>query len=220
MPMKLINANLSPYTTRNRIQIRAKKLESEIALIPRMELDAYKLIAPTGRIPCLEVSPGVHLIESETIAEFIEDAFPNAPPLRGSDALNKAKVRLFTRLLDIYYLAGINVLFGQFGAKPRDEAKVADGLAKLDEGLSHIEHYLKDGAVYAVEDRLTLADCALAPAFFYANVIPGAFGKDRFLGHAKAKAYYERLIEADPFVRQAIDEMGVALTEFLAPKAA
>ena len=110
MPLTLINANLSPYTTRNRIQIRAKGLENEIALAPRMELDAYKLIAPTGRIPCLDTGHGFHIIESETIAEYIEDVFPDLS-LRGKDALSRAKVRLFSRLLDIYYLAGINILF-------------------------------------------------------------------------------------------------------------
>ena len=219
MPMQLINANLSPYTTRNRIQIRAKGLDKEISLIPRMEPDAYKLIAPTGRIPCLEVADGVHLIESETIAEFIEDTFP-APSLRGSGALGKARVRLFARLLDLYFLAGLNILFGQFAANPRDPAKIEEGLAKIDEGLAHIEHYLPEGARYAAENRLTLADCALAPAFFFANVVPGAFGKAAFLGHAKAKAYFDAISAADPHVKRAVAEMGVALQEFLTPKAA
>ena len=219
MPMTLINANLSPYTTRNRIQIRAKGLENEIALAPRMELDAYKLIAPTGRIPCLDTGKGFHIVESETIAEYIEDVFP-AQSLRGRDALSGAKVRLFSRLLDTYYLAGLNILFGQFSAKPRNETRVEDGLAKLEEGLRYIEHYLPEGATYAVEDRLTLADCAIAPALFYANVVPPAFGKEPFLGHAKAKAYFKRISAADPFVKRAIEEMGVALQEFLAPKAA
>src|SRR5262249_50191593 len=161
---------------------------------------------------------GFHIIESETIAEYIEDVFPQNS-LRGKDSLSRARVRLFSRLLDIYYLAGLNILFGQFAAKPRDPAKVEDGLAKLDEGLRHIEHYLNDDAVYAVEDRLTLADCAHVPAFFYASIIPGAFGKDAFLGHGKAKAYYERIIAADPLCKRAIEEMGVSLQEFLAPKA-
>lgn len=219
MPMTLIDVHLSPYTTRNRIQIRAKGLEDKIALAPRMEIEAYRKIAPTGRIPCLDTGAGLHLIESETIAEFIEDTFPQ-PSLRGGDPLAKAKVRLFTRLLDIYYLAGLNILFGQFSANPRDAAKVEDGLAKLDDGLRYIEHYLQGDEIYAVEERLTLADCALVPALFYANIIPPAFGKTPFLGHEKAKRYYDRVVAHDRLLKQATDEMGVSLQQFLAARAA
>ncbi|MES1202312.1 MAG: glutathione S-transferase family protein [Pseudomonadota bacterium] len=219
MPMKLMNADLSPYTTRNRIQIRAKGLENEIAIVPRMELDAYKLIAPTGRIPCLDTGTGFFLVESETIAEYIEDMFPE-PSLRGRDPLARAKVRLFARLLDMYFLPGLNTLFGQFGANPRDPAKVDDGLAKLDEGLRHVEHYLHDDETYAVEERLTLADCALVPALFYANITPGVFSKEPFLGHAKALRYYERVTAKDAHLKRAVDEMGVSLQQFLAARAA
>jgi glutathione S-transferase len=219
MTMSLIDVHFSPYTTRNRIQIRAKGLEDSIAFAPRMDADAYRLIAPTGRVPCLDTGQGFHLVESETIAEFIEDAFP-APSLRGTGALGMAKVRLFSRLLDIYFLAGLNILFGQFQASPRDPAKVEDGLAKLNEGLSLMAHYLPEGATYAAEDRLTLADCALVPALFYAKAIPAAFGKTPFMGHDKAKDYYERIVAADPHCKRAVDEMGVGLQAFLRAKAA
>jgi glutathione S-transferase len=219
MGMKLYDNHLSPFTTRNRIQIRAKGLEDKIAYAAPLEGDAYKVIAPTGRVPCLDTGQGFHLIESETIAEFIEDSFPE-PSLRGRDPLAKAKVRLFSRLLDLYYLAGVQILFGQFSANPRDPARVEDGLDKVDEGLRHIEHYLQDDEVYAVEERLTLADCALVPALFYASVIPGVFGKAPYLGHEKAKRYYDRVIAADPHCKRAIEEMGVALQAFVAARAA
>ncbi len=217
--MTLINNDLSPYTTRNRIQIRAKGLEHEIAFAERLPIEEYKLIAPTGRIPCLDTGAGFHLIESETIAEYIEDVFP-AASLRGKDALSAAKVRLMSRLLDIYFLAGLNILFGQFSADPRDPVQVADGLAKLDEGLALIEHYLPPNATYAAENRLTLADCALAPALFYAATIPTVFGKAPYLGHAKAQAYYERLSANDRHVKRAVAEMSAALQAFLKQRAA
>ncbi len=219
MSMSLVDVHLSPYTTRNRIQIRAKGLEKEIAFRDRLPIEEYKLIAPTGRVPCLDTGHGFHLVESETIAEFIEDVYP-VPSLRGKDSLDRAKVRLFSRLLDIYYLAGLNILFGQFAANPRDPAKVEEGIAKIDEGLRLIAHYLPDGATYAVEDRLTLADCALAPALFYAKVMPSAFGQTQFLGHDKVKAYYERVTAADPHIKRAVEEMSVALNEFLKQRAA
>lgn len=217
MPMKLYNADLSPFTGRIRLQIRAKGLENEIEIVPRPEPDLYKAITPTGRIPCLDAG-GFHLPESETIAEFIEDSFPT-PSLRGQTPLTKAKVRLFARLTDIYLMAGMNMLFGQFSANPRDASRVEEGLKLLDDGLGYIEHYA-EGGVYAVEDRLTLADCAMVPAMFFCTTVPPAFGKTPFLDHAKAQRYYERILAEDPRCKRVADEMAAALQEFLRPKAA
>lgn len=219
MNMTLYNNDLSPYTSRNRIQIRAKGIDDQIGLAETPAPELYKQIAPTGRIPCLDTGQGFHLVESETIAEFIEDAFP-ANSLRGSSALGRAKVRLFARLLDIYYLAGLNIMFGQISANPRDAAKVEDGLAKMDEGLALVEHYLADGELYACEGRLTLADCALVPALFYATIVPMSAGKRPFLGHDKAKAYFDRIVAEDPHCKRVNEEMDAALKQWMAARAA
>jgi glutathione S-transferase len=204
--MKLYNADLSPFTSRVRIQIRAKGLESQIAISQRPEGDAYKAINPTGRVPSLDTGLGFVLPESETIAEYIEDNFPE-PSLRGLTALSKAKVRLMSRIVDLYLMGGLQILFGQIQA--RDAAKIEEGLAKLSEGLGYVERYL-EGPRYAIDNRLTLADCALAPALFFTNVIPSLFSKPPFLGFDKAKAYFEKLSE-DTYVAPVLGEMGAAL---------
>jgi glutathione S-transferase len=216
--MKLYNADLSPFTGRVRLQIRAKGLENEIQIVPRPESDAYKIISPTGKIPCLDTGLGFHLPESETICEFIEDSFPE-PSLRGAGALGKAKVRLFARFVDLYLLAGMNLLFGQFTANPRDTAKVEEGMKQIDEGLRLIEMYLPDGP-YAAENRLTLADCALAPALFFCTNTPSVFGQSPFLGHDKAKAYYERLNAENAHCARMIEEMTAAVQAFIAQQRA
>jgi glutathione S-transferase len=218
MPMKLYNNDLSPFTTRVRIQIRAKSLENEIQIVPRPDIDLYKLINPTGKVPCLDTGAGFNLPESETICEFIEDSFPE-PSLRGHTALGKAKVRLFSRIADIYVMGGMSILFGQVSAKPRDPARVEEGMLKLDEGLRLIEQYLS-GHLYATEEKLTLADCALVPTLFFCNVVPPGFGGTPFEGRAKAKAYYERIIADDMQCAKAVQEMGVALQAFMASRAA
>jgi glutathione S-transferase len=218
MPMKLYNNDLSPFTTRVRIQIRAKGLEDEIQIVPRPEVDIYKTINPTGKVPCLDTGAGFNLPESETICEFIEDSFPE-PSLRGHTALGKARVRLFSRFADLYVMHGMGILFTQFNAKPRDPARVEEGFQKLDEGARHIETYLS-GHRYATEERLTLADCALVPVLFFCNVVPPGFGGTPFEGRAKAKAYYERITAEDAECARAVAEMGVALQAFIAAQRA
>jgi glutathione S-transferase len=209
MPMTLYNANLSPYASRTRLQIRAKGIESQFALTERPDVDLYRTLTPTARMPALDIG-GFVLPESETIAEYIEDAFPE-PSLRGKDAVARAKVRLFARFVDIYIAPAFNLLFPQVAAKPRDEAKVEEGLTKLREGLGYIEHYLPDGERYAVENRLTLADCALVPAFFFCNVIPTVFGQAPFAGQEKAKRYYDRIVAEDAECARLAGEIGAAL---------
>lgn len=214
MPMTLYNADLSPFTSRVRMQIRAKGLENEILIVDRPPVEEYRSISPTGKIPCLDTGAGFNLPESETIAEFIEDSFPE-PSLRGHTALGKAKVRLFSRLTDLYLMAGFSMLFGQMNPKGRDEARIAEGLAKIDDALRLIEFYL-EGPLYATQDRLTLADCALVPGMFFNTTIQPAFGQAPFQGHEKARAYYETITRDDAQAARVIEEMADALKKFMA----
>jgi glutathione S-transferase len=213
MSMKLYNHNLSPFAGRTRLQVRAKGLGEKIELVARPDAEIYRTICITGRMPALEID-GFVLPESETIAEFIEDTFPE-PSLRGTGPLGAAKVRLFARLTDIYLMPALNTLFAQNSAKPRDPAKVDEGLTGLGDALDLIANYLPDGT-YAAEERLTLADCALAPPLFFCNVIPLPFGGAPFLGRETVKRYYERLIAEDAECARVVSEMSAALQEFLA----
>lgn len=210
--MTLYNADLSPFTTRVRIQIRAKGLENDIAIVSRPDGDGYKAINPTGKVPCLDTGSGFNLPESETIAEFIEDSYPE-PSLRGHTTLGKARVRLFSRFVDLYLMPGFSILFGQLNPAARDAAKVAEGVKKIDEALGHIEHFL-EGPLYATQNRLTLADCALVPGlFFTTNVLPMAGGQP-FGGRAKIKTYYETITRDDGQCARAVAEMADALAKF------
>jgi glutathione S-transferase len=210
MPMTFYDAHLSPFTTRVRIQIRAKGLENEIHITLRPDIETYRTISPTGKIPCLVVD-GFALPESETIAEFIEDSFPT-PSLRGHTALGKAKVRLHARLVDTYLMPAFGTLFGQM--QQRDAAKIAEGLAGVDKGLGLIETYL-EGPRYATQNRLTLADCALAPALFFCTTIQPALGQAPFQGHQRAADYFSTLTGEDQLIAAAIGEMGEALKKFM-----
>jgi glutathione S-transferase len=209
--MKLYNADLSPFTTRLRMQIRAKGLETEIELAARPEGDAFKAISATGKVPCLDTGAGFHLPESETIAEFIEDSWPE-PSMRGHTALSKAKVRLMSRFVDLYLMPGFSILFGQMNPKDRDEAKVKEGTEKVTAALGLIASHI-EGPLYAIDRRLTLADCALVPGLFFATNVGMAFGAGLNTAPA-AQAYYDRIITDDEQAKRAVEEMGVALAAF------
>ncbi len=214
MAMTLYNNDLSPYTARVRMQIHAKGLENEIRIAPRPEGDAYLKIAPTGRVPCLETGMGFNLPESDTIAEFIEDAFPERS-LRGHSALGKAKVRLIARYVDTYLQPGMAPLFGQFAANPRDPAIVKQGIEATAQGLEYVEGVI-EGPLFALENRLTTADCALIAPLFFANIIGPAFGQDVFKNAPKTKAYFQTISADNSSAQKTVGELAAAVAAFQA----
>ncbi len=216
MPMTLYNADLSPFASRVRLQIRAKGLENEILIAPRPAIEDYRQIAPMGKVPCLDTGAGFNLPESETIAEFIEDSFPE-PSLRGHTALGKAKVRLLSRLVDLYHIPAFFEAFALAQSPERDEAKIASVWERVDQALAHIERYL-EGPLYATQGRLTLADCALVPALFFHTALEPAFGRTAFQSSAPVRAYYEKLTDQDQMVARIIEEMADGLKKMMAAR--
>ncbi|MBM3486247.1 MAG: glutathione S-transferase family protein [Alphaproteobacteria bacterium] len=85
----------------------------------------YLKINPLAIVPTL-VHDGVVIPESTVICEYLDDAFPD-PPLKSGSALERARMRLWTKQLDegVHYATG-NVSYclvfrHQFMQKPPDE---------------------------------------------------------------------------------------------------
>jgi glutathione S-transferase len=64
--------------------------------------DWYKAINPNGQVPALD-HDGKIITESTVICEYLEDAFPDAPPLRPADAYGRAQMRIWTKWVDEYF---------------------------------------------------------------------------------------------------------------------
>ena len=207
--MKLYSANLSPFAARARMAIYAKGLDVE--LLPPAGGDTksaeYLAINPLGKLPCLDTGEA-QIPESETIIEYIEDKFPE-PPLRGATAEETARMRLIARAMELYVNPHMGVLFGQMNPATRDEAKTQEAADKTEEGLDHLERMLTEGG-YAAGDRLTLADCSIAPMTFFLPLIGGAIGRDFFAGRPKLKAYIAKL-QSDAVYQKVAAEMAVGL---------
>lgn len=209
--MKLFNANLSPYASRVRIAIYAKNLPVEIAAPPGGTGSAeYKKLNPTGKVPALEVDGSV-IAESEVINEFLEDRFPT-PALRPADPLARARMRLLGRFADLYLAPSLGALFGQMNPKTRDAKLVAEKLAELAQRLDQLEQ-LVAAAPYAAGAELTLADCALAPVFFFLTRLLPALGAPSPLDGRPKLAKVGATVAQHPAVSKVMAEMGTAMAE-------
>ena len=209
--MKLYQSNLSPFASRCRIQIYAKGLR-EIECCPPpggMSSDEYKKHNPTGKMPALEID-GQVLGESEVICEYLEDRFPT-PSLRPAGPLERAHVRLLSRVTDLYILDPLFELLPHMDPKSRDQAVVDENLALLKTNLAVWEDYLVrsgyGGGSHAVGNALTLADCAMVPALFVAVTLLPIFGMAEPLAPTPQLAQYWQEIQKDEHCRRVMDEM-------------
>jgi glutathione S-transferase len=212
--LKLYQADLSPYAARVRILAAAKGLKMEFLPPAGGSLKSAEFLAinPLGRIPCLD-HDGALIPESETICEYLEDAFPS-PTLRPVDPEARARARLLSRMGDIYLAPLFQQLLVQVDPKTRNTALVRSAFDDLEAVLGTMTNYI-EGPDYAVGERLSLADCALAPFFFFMDIfLARTFGPPSPL-RGSMKLYYDNS-QKDPHILKAIGEMSAALDARLA----
>lgn len=204
--MQLYNNNLSPFASRCRMQVRAKNIPVELVAVPENRAS----INPVGKIPALHVD-GRIIPESEVICEYLEDRFPE-PSLRPANAEDRALMRTLSRIADLYVLTPLFALFGQMNPAARNAALVTEKSAELMKGLDQLEYFIA-GESYAVDNRLTLADCTLAPALFFVAAIMPLFGEaDVLAARPKLKSYWQN-IGKDPIAAGVLAEMGQAMQQ-------
>jgi glutathione S-transferase len=207
--MKLYSANLSPFAGRARMSVYAKGLPVEIGM-PTTSLKSpeYLSLNPMGKLPCLACADGLTLPESEVILEYLEDAYPE-PSLRPATPEGKARVRLLSRITELYVAAPAGPLFGQMDPSKRDPAVVDTQMAKLHEGLTWLDQHLGEGD-FAFGDGLTTADCTLVPTLFWLKVFVQAFGRPDLLDdHPKVKRYAEVILK-HPAAAKVTEELAAA----------
>ncbi len=209
--MKLYTNDLSPFAARVRAAIYFKKLNVELVPPPAAGLKSpeYRAINPLGRLPALVLDDGQVVPESETIIEFLEEAFP-LPALRPRSAPDRARVRLLARIAECYINAPMFVLFPQLSAEPRDQGLIESQLRRIDEGLGYLAGQLSGGR-YAFGNEPTTADCCVFPTLYLTEVIGSLFGRPSALAqHPKVLAYYQQ-VQEDPVLRRVASEMTTAM---------
>ena len=206
--MKLYTSGLSPYGQRVKIALRAKGLLDRVEIIDqRPQTPQFRALNPTGKIPALEVDGRV-IPESEVIVEFLEDAFPT-PALKPADPAGRAKVRLLTRICDLYVSPALSPLFFMLAPDKRDAARIEEAFTRQADAFRVLEAVM-DGDGFAHGDALTQADCALAPVLFFLQAIVPVYGRTPFEGADKTRAYFQA-ISSHAHVAPAIGELTDAL---------
>jgi len=165
---------------------------------------ALAALWPLGKFPVLEdEGRGVVVPESSAIVEYLDHAFPDPPPLVPADPDAAIRARVWDRFFDGWVQAPMQAVIKESlrpGDAPRDPWGVAQAGSELERAWAALDAELeRHGEAWATGADFTLADCAAAPALFYANIVRP------FAGHRAVEAYYERLRERPSFDR-AVEE--------------
>jgi glutathione S-transferase len=124
---------------------------------------------PLGKFPLL-VDGERSVVETTIIIEYLQLARPGPVRLLPADSMAALDVRFLDRFFDLHVMQWVQHAVD--GALTGDPVKRGEGLAlaarKLELAYAWLEERLA-GRAWAAGDDFTLADCAAAPALFYAD---------------------------------------------------
>lgn len=139
---------------------------------------AYAAINPQQRVPALAVE-GEVLTQSLAIIEYLDEAYPDTPPLVWGTPLQRARIRSLSLLVacDIHPINNLQVLehlrreFGQDdnGIKAWCRQWIGQGLAAFEAELSRPVGEGMAPGKYCVGDQVSLADVVLVPQIYNAR---------------------------------------------------
>jgi glutathione S-transferase len=201
--LKLCGFHVSNYHNKVRIALMEKGVafEEDPRCFPSQK-DEFLARTPMGKVPWIELDDGRRLAESEVIAEYLEEAYPQKP-LLPKDAFARAKVRELITFLELHIELVARRLYGQafFGKGPVPDATRDSIERELSKGIRALKGMAKFSPYLAGAD-LTLADCA---AFVHLPVVSICtkivYGRDLLDAIPEAKPYIKMLGERPAFAK-------------------
>lgn len=201
--MKLYAHPFSSYCQKVLIALYENQIPFELKLLEHSDAEISAEFAahwPLKRMPVL-VDGERTVVESSIIIEYLALYHRGPVTLIPEDARLALEVRMLDRFFDNYVMTPMQkIVFDKIRPEDkRDPAGVADAHALLDTAYQWLESNLKPNA-WATGSHFSLADCAAAPALFYADwVHPIA---ETF---ENVRQYRQRLLARPSFAR-AVDE--------------
>jgi glutathione S-transferase len=201
MSLKLYYHPLASFCWKALIALYENDTPFEPHIVDLMDLAsaaAFKQMWPIGKFPVLRDEARDRIIpESSIIIEYLGQHHPGRTQLVPADADLARQVRLRDRFYDLYVHQPMQKVITDKlrPAGKNDPYGVEQARAMLETSLGMIERDMA-AKTWAMGEPFTMADCAAAPALFYADkVMPFAET------HKNAAAYLGRLKQRPPFAR-------------------
>lgn len=163
---------VATYCAKLRVMMRHKSIAWEELPPPGGYGSAeYKAIVPSGNLPAM-IHEGFMLSDSEAIAEYLNEAFPQTPMLPDNVQL-RAKAREKGRFHDTRLEPSVRALYAQVAYETRDAEAVKAGGAAISKHLEALALLISDPTLPT--DKLWLCDCGFAVTFAWIKAFQAAF---------------------------------------------
>ena len=189
---------ISSFTWKALIALYENGTPFEPVTIDQDTYAGFKALWPIGKFPVLHDRDRDTLVtEASLIIEYLDSHYPGRVRFLPEDADAAREVRRWDRFFDLYVNTPMSKVVTD-RIRPEgntDPHGVEEARALIRTAYDVLEKQLGDRA-FAVGDSFSMADCAAAPALWYAvrNVPLGA-------SHPRIAAYRQRLIERPAFAR-------------------
>ncbi len=159
---------------------------------------AFRAVWPMAKMPVLRDERREHTVaEATIIIEYLDATYPGPTRFLPTDPDQAWQTRMWDRFYDHYVQEPMQkIVTDRLRPEGRNDAYgVEQAKAQLRQAYALIEREM-EAKTWMMGDVFTLADCAAAPALFYANtVVP--FGETE----GRLKAYLDRLMARPSFAR-------------------
>jgi glutathione S-transferase len=169
-----------------------------VDLLDEQSSAAFRAVWPMGKMPVLRDEARDRTVaESTIIVEYLDTYYPGPTRFLPADPDRAWRTRMWDRFYDGYVQEPMQKIVTDRlrPAGASDPLGVEQARASLHQAYEVLEQAM-DGGPWMTGDAFTLADCAAAPALFYANAV-APFGET----HRELPAYLGRLMARPSFAR-------------------
>ncbi len=163
-------------------------------------LAAVRRFAPTGQFPVL-VDGDRTVIESAAIIEYLDLHHGEAPSMVPTDRRAAIEARQMDGVFDDYVMAPLTrMVLNALRAPERCDPHLnAEAQTSLDKSYAWLDRWMTD-RTWAAHQTFSIADCAAAPALFYAH-----WGYPIPASYSALRDYRARLLDR-PSIARVVEE--------------
>jgi glutathione S-transferase len=193
---------LSSYCWKALIALYENDTPFEARLVDLGDADAaaaFKALWPTAKMPLLRDEARDRTVpETSIIIEYLQATYPGPVRFIPDDPDAALRTRLMDRVFDLYVMTPMQAIVADRIRPPgvaKDPYSVAQARTQLAMAYGLLETELV-GRTWAAGEDFSVADCAAAPALFYADKVAPLDGT-----HPNVSAYLDRLLARPSFTR-------------------
>jgi glutathione S-transferase len=192
---------LSSYSWKALIPLYENATSFERVIVDLGEAEsraAHLALWPIGKMPVLrDGARGETVPEASVIIDYLDRHYPGPARFTPADPDQAWRTRLWDRFFDLHVQSPIQKIVGDRirPAGQQDPFGVADARAQLKTALDYLEREAA-GRTWFSGEEFGLADCAAAPALYYADRV-----QPLTAAHGAVRAYLDRLMARPSFAR-------------------